>query len=533
MPCDNVIDVLGITRTNKEIITIAGVSEEPRLFDPDGPLIPVEINLEELPLFLFQARGRTAQRILESRDTILLDSGERLEKYFKVTGSEEFGLPGPSDRDVYLAVIRLMQRSGGMPPDGRVGFSLYEILNVLGITDGANNYANIRRSIDRIGATLVYAENGFYNRQGEIFETHRFQPWRPFFRQTKARGRRSERHVVRFDELLVKSYHSNYLKTLDADFHFSLENDLAKLLYGLIDVRRAGTLTYSEEIYKLRRLIPLPDSYRQPSRIKRRLKPAYSELIRRGFLTRVDFEEHGSTEMIRHRISPGFVHGRDVFSAGLTRFERETLDRLTFAGVWPARARGVIASHGADQCAIFLDALSAQKRLRNPAAWVVQAIENDWRDALVKGQTLVGSSRPVPLPPTREPEVRLLDPPDPVSPHPVVEKSIADGPVAGILDVADTEPSEDAHKRARERAQDRIGERYEMGEFDAAISAWETIPYDQFQKFVATRSPVAADASENRYYLSLSGDLYLCLEPNSVAEHHRVYITTLDRSTLQ
>lgn len=119
VPCANVIDVLGITRTNKEIITIAGVSEEPRLFDSDGPFIPVEINLEELPLFLFQARGRTAQRILESRDTILLDSGERLEKYFKVTGSEEFGLPGPSDRDVYLAVIRLMQRSGGMPPDRR------------------------------------------------------------------------------------------------------------------------------------------------------------------------------------------------------------------------------------------------------------------------------------------------------------------------------------------------------------------------------------------------------------------------------
>lgn len=506
---------MGRIRTNREIITIGGVADEPRFFDPDGPLIPIEINLEELPLFLFQARGRTAQKVLEARDTVLLDSGERLEKYFKVTGSDEFGLPGPNDRDVYLAVIRLVQRLGGMPPDGRVGFSLYEILNVLGRTDGANNYANIRRSIDRIGATLVYAENGFYNRQGEIFETHRFQPWRPLFRQTKARGRRSERHVVRFDELLVKSYNSNYLKTLDADFHFSLGNDVAKLLYGLIDVRRAGTLAYSEEIQQLRRLIPLPDSYYQPSRIKRRLDPAYRELRRRGFLTRVNYEESGPTEMVRHRISPVFVQQRDVFSAGLTPFERETFQRLISVGVWPTRAREVITAHGADQCEIFLDALPAQRRLRNPAGWVVQAIENDWRDALGKDQTPVKDRRFVPA------EAGLpLDLPPPLL--------AAEEPTDGRTEDRIASPQDPAP--GNRDILDRVRERHQSGEFDAAISAWETIPYEQYRRFVATSRPVQADDSESRYYVSLSGDLYLCLHPHSVAEGHRVYITTLRRS---
>lgn len=515
--CANVIDDLGKIRANKESITIGGASEELRLFGSDGPLMPVEINLEELPLFLFQSRGRSTQKVLETKDTLTLDSGERLEKYFKVTGSEEFGLPGPTDRDVYLAVIRLLQHSGGMPPDGRVGFSLYEIRNILGLTNGSKNYANIRRSIDRIGATLVYAENGFYNRQGEIFETHRFQPWRPFFRQTRAQGGQSERHVVRFDELLVKSYQSNYLKTLDADFHFSLDNAVAKLLYGLIDVRRAGTLAYSEEIQQLRRLIPLPESYYQPSRIKQRLDPAYRELIRRGFLTRVDYERRGSTEMVRHRISPDFVDERDAFAAALSTSERGTLERMAYVGVWPTKAREIISAYGADQCEIFLDALASQTNLRNPAAWVVRAIENDWRSALGKDRMSANIS---PSTPIRGPVAAPSG--DPSSPSlPIRSLKEPDGENATCSISGD-----------RQSAARRVEERYQSGEFDAAIQAFRNAPFSQYIRYVDTHSPVQADETQNRYYVSPDHDLYLCSTGLTEAES-LLHICPLQRSDAQ
>jgi hypothetical protein len=71
--------------------------------------------------------------------------------------------------------------------------------------------------------------------------------------------------------------------------------------------------------------------------------------------------------------------------------------------------------------------------------------------------------------------------------------------------------------------------RYKAGEFDAAVEAFETAPFDQYTKHIATRQVVQADDTDNRYYVSLDGDLYLCLE-RSTAEENLVYICSLDRS---
>jgi hypothetical protein len=52
---------------------------------------------------------------------------------------------------------------------------------------------------------------------------------------------------------------------------------------------------------------------------------------------------------------------------------------------------------------------------------------------------------------------------------------------------------------------------------------------EQYTKHVATSIPVQADDTENRYYVSLDGDLYLCLD-RSTDEENLVRICTLDRA---
>ena len=49
--------------------------------------------------------------------------------------SGEYGMPGPVDQDVYLAVLQLLEQRGGMPEDGELAFSLYEMRTVLGWSD--------------------------------------------------------------------------------------------------------------------------------------------------------------------------------------------------------------------------------------------------------------------------------------------------------------------------------------------------------------------------------------------------------------
>jgi hypothetical protein len=44
-------------------------------------------------------------------------------------------MPGPVDQDVCLAVLQLLEKRGGMPEDGELAFSLYELRKILGWSD--------------------------------------------------------------------------------------------------------------------------------------------------------------------------------------------------------------------------------------------------------------------------------------------------------------------------------------------------------------------------------------------------------------
>jgi hypothetical protein len=110
-----------------------------RLFEFEGgPLIQVEVNLEEAPLFMFKRRDRREDST-EARNTVLTKGGDRLEQYWRITAHRDFGLPGPQDQDVFVAVMTIVSRRGGIPPDGRISFTLYELLEILGKTHAGKN----------------------------------------------------------------------------------------------------------------------------------------------------------------------------------------------------------------------------------------------------------------------------------------------------------------------------------------------------------------------------------------------------------
>jgi hypothetical protein len=458
--------------------------EDLKLFELEkSPIINVEINLELLPLFLYKTRGRSEES-LEATNVIRTADGQRLEQYVKVVGGREYGLPGPTERDVHVAIMKLVHRAGGMPPDGIVSFSLYELLKIMGKNRGGNNYEKVRESLDRIADSVIYAKNAFYDNETEQFRTHRFTPWSVHFGSTRqGQGRSAERHVLKFHEILVRSYNSGFLKTLDTDFFFSLRNPMAKSLYQLVDAKRRGKLSWTVGLKQLRQLIPMPESYRYDSKIREKVEPGLKELMERGFLERADYERRGEDQVICFRISRKFVESRNRPQVPLSSRERDTADALIRHGVSAPKAEKLVADNGASHCRRYLNALSYQTGITNPAGWLIRYIENAW---------------PVTLPEemTTEPEL------SPTS------NAVADRP-------------DEAHVR---RA---LKKRVEAGEFDKTIQDLESLPYDQYSRFVAASAPIV-DAQENRYYLSLEGDLYLYLGPPEPA--NRFFLCTLDRS---
>ncbi len=243
--------------------TDAGVSK----VRTEESLVRAESNLEEYPLFAVKTRNREEDQLVFERRR-QGEEGTELVQRWEVEPPAKLGMPGPFDQDIYLAVLQLLEVRGGMPRNGELHFSLYELREILGWSTSGNTYEKIRQSLRRIASTTLTSENAFYSKAEERFLSDTFQIWSVHFSRTK-RGRNvRERHTLRFHDIFKRNYVTQYLKGLDSKFYWALPSPLAKRLYRLIDHQRDGNLSWKTDLHALQQQIPL-SNYRYPSEIKR------------------------------------------------------------------------------------------------------------------------------------------------------------------------------------------------------------------------------------------------------------------------
>ena len=347
------------------------------LFAPDTvlepQLIPMEINLEGWPLFSRQKTPEGGAK--EARRSLSTPDGRRLEQLWRITSSHDFSLPGTFDEDVFVGVMALVRQRGGMPQDGKIRFSLYELIKVLKKKKRGTNYPKVRESLDRMASTIYYSENAFYDAsEGESLETYRFTLWTIHFSRAKgAHGRAAEHHTLKFDDAIIRSYNAGYLKLLDTDLYFALKLPLAKALYRLVDQRRSGSASWSVDARELRDLLMMSDKYKAPSRIWEVLAPAHRALRREKYLESAMLD--GDT--VHYKVHPNCTRsgelGQEELGSSLDEGAVEALVRL---GVWANRARVLVARFGPEKAFHALDILEArQGEIGNRGAYVAEVIE--------------------------------------------------------------------------------------------------------------------------------------------------------------
>jgi hypothetical protein len=334
-------------------------------------IVNVELNLEEPPLF----GGRVS----------VGENGYReyVQEYRKADGSvgwrmwrwrppEEYGELDVFDGDVYLAMHALAkEKLGGIPEDGKIPFTLYEVLNILGLKDNGKNYRRVRDSILKINKTLMDAIDAFYREDKKAYGSAHFIPWRVEFEANEDRyGRATERHKLRFDEILVRSLAHGHIKQLDLSFCLSLTKGYAKSLYRRIDYKRGDGLTWSEDIMVLKDHIGMPESYKQPSKVKEKLEPSHKEMKDRGFLAAVVYEGN----RVHYRVAEEFVSARSYLDRSWGAEESGVYRALLRNRVWPNVARSLVHEQGAAACRFYVEALPYQKNIRSPGAWLKKYI---------------------------------------------------------------------------------------------------------------------------------------------------------------
>ena len=355
----------------------------PALFEIEDTLqprlIPVEVNLEGFPLF---SRQKTPEgTAIEVRQSLSTEDGRTVNQLWRVTANVDFTLPGTYDEDVFVGVMALVKQRGGMPADGLIRFSVYELMKVLGKAKNGENNRKIKESLDRIGSTTYYSENAFYVAEDESLETFRFTLWDVHFSRARGRhGRSAEHHTLGFNKTIIRSYNAGYLKLLDTDLYFALKLPLAKALYRLVDQRRREAKSWSVEARELRDLLAMSKKYEAPSRIFEVLDKAHRALRRERFLESASLQG----ETIRYKVHPDFA--RDWFPerAAPPTLEEQAVAALKGMGVHPPRARKLVEAHGPEKALHAIEVARMREDVRNPGGYVAGIVEKGNADELAE-----------------------------------------------------------------------------------------------------------------------------------------------------
>jgi hypothetical protein len=275
-------------------------------------LAVVEMNLEEYPAFRLGRRSKRPElHYVRTRNEA---DGRVFRQTWTVRGAEGFGLPGPFEQDLYVALLVLFTEQG-LPPDGRIRFTRNRLAQVMGVSNSGRGYELIEQGLSRLAGATVQTEHAFFRPapQGKDGERsgpaerlsitfHILEEVRVYERRAaledaetsddeRGQGQRERRieparpmelSVARLGQPLVQSYERRYTKGLDATFYFSLTRPLGKRLYRYLDKVRNGRGSFEIGLRALADVLGL--EYRYPSDIKDGLVEAHAELQSAGYL---------------------------------------------------------------------------------------------------------------------------------------------------------------------------------------------------------------------------------------------------------
>jgi hypothetical protein len=255
-----------------------------------------------------------------------------------------------------------------------VYFSLYQLRKILDLPEKGASYRRIRESIVKLQTMSVNADTYWQELKG--FKSEYYSTFsRANFEANEDRfGRASEHHWVRFDEVIVRSYHEGYVRDLDHNFYFSLHKKHARALYSEIDLGRGKGLVWEIPLSELGLRLGMAASYRHPSAKKRALAGAHEEMKRKGFLARVSYPDKRTA---RYEVAEDFVVERTVLGRRWTPEEEATIRALISNEVRAGAARELVAKKGTVLCNYYLRALPYQKWVRSPGGFLYKYISNE------------------------------------------------------------------------------------------------------------------------------------------------------------
>ena len=305
-----------------------------------------------------------------------------------------YGLPTTADQDKYLAFQKIVNdlrlREGVV--SNPVSFSSAELLQILGITKGGNNYEDIYAWLGRMSATTIQSEGVVYLAKRKVYARDMFHVFDRVVVTggTLPDGRQADRNYVWLSSWQLENINGNYLLPVDFETYRRLSNPIAKALVPLLQQWLYASRSDGRFEKRYEDLCDLLDLRRQAyqSYIERQLGPSLDELVKFGYLANWSI---GNTNDGRD-FKIVACHGPKFFAdlrarvnspsaAGELDQSPALLEALVSRGVGESQARRLLRSLPAGQPIMdqieYIDSIVRKGRIANPPGLFVTMLRNN------------------------------------------------------------------------------------------------------------------------------------------------------------
>jgi hypothetical protein len=273
---------------------------------PSTEFVQVEKNLASMGFF-----SATTTHIKDAKSKTVTFTRERDGKRGVVTvtivPAAIHGLPTTADQDKWIAFQKLVEsrRRGGIVSNP-VSFTSAEMLELLGLSDGANNYQDLYRWLDLMAFTGIISEWGVYSAGKKISRRDVYHVFDRVVRYGKyiEDGIKADQNYVWFSEWQLENINNNHTLPIEHEAYKLLNAPIAKALVPLLQVWLYASENegkFEKRYDELCQYLNI-SQYQHLSKIKEKLSPALDELKAHGYLKswKVEKAEQGYKVIFYH-----------------------------------------------------------------------------------------------------------------------------------------------------------------------------------------------------------------------------------------
>lgn len=333
--------------------------------------------------------------------------GQKTRVSAEFRGSGALGLPSTSDRDKYIAFMKIAmdQRAKVGRLENPIRFTGYQMLKELGLTYSGENYEDINRWGQRMADTTITSEQVIYLAARKKYANKTLHVFRSFLRAGKSSlddTGRAEHYEVVLEDWLLENLNQSYVVPEDFNAYRQLTRPTAKGIFGYLHLwfHASQGRPVEKDYTELCMLLNIP-VYKHVSKIRETMGRSLDELIEIGYLSVWDVRpmvtKHGFKLVLqagRKLVHVLAISQRKSLAATtqagpatapeatLAQAQRQALQALLDRGIAPAKAESLVR-HG-DAAEILEQVEYAETlvrrdrrgRIANPAGFLIYAIEN-------------------------------------------------------------------------------------------------------------------------------------------------------------